>query len=441
VFFRLHPRARLGYRKRVDGNPDLVREIRREIDASGGRITFVRFMELALYHSRFGYYTADKPEAHEAARPAVAPYQQPDEIDAVGRAGPAHRPRIGKKGDFFTSVSVGPLFGKLLAKQFLNFREELGNPAEFEVVEFGGHRGQLRADVLAAAPDLRYRIIETGDSLPDSIVGCVFSNEFLDALPVHVVQVKDGAWQEVYVRTASPSPEPSPPRGEGPATTGERSRNHQPPPSPLRGEDQEPVLGLPKDERATNESPLPSGGEDKGEGASLEEVLGPLSTPRLADFLSDLPVQYMEGYRTEVNLHAMDWLADVSGRLKHGWIVTIDYGYERPEYFAPHHRDGTLLCYHQHTKSANPFAHVGEQDITAHVEFTSLIEYCKKLGLEPILFTDQSHYLLQIGESEIAEIVERTAGQPSKERSAIQQLLHPEMMGRTFQVLVQRKAV
>jgi SAM-dependent MidA family methyltransferase len=77
--------------------------------------------------------------------------------------------------------------------------------------------------------------------------------------------------------------------------------------------------------------------------------------------------------------------------------------------------------------------------MTAHVEFTSLIEHGKKLGLEPILFTDQSHYLLQIGEAEIAEIVERTAGQPSKERAAIQQLLHPEMMGRTFQVLVQRK--
>jgi SAM-dependent MidA family methyltransferase len=344
VFFRLHPRARLGYRKPVDGtgNADLVREIRREIDASGGRITFERFMELALYHPQFGYYTSS-------------------------------REKIGKRGDYFTSVSVGPLFGKLLAKQFLSFRRELGNPAEFEVVEFGGHRGQLRADVLATAPDLWYRIIEAGNPIPDSIVGCVFSNEFLDALPVHVVQVKDGVWQEIYVT------------------------------------------------------------------AGFEESLRPLSTPRLADLLGDLPVQYMEGYRTEVNLRALDWLSDVAKRLKRGWIVTIDYGHERPEYFAPHHRDGTLLCYHQHTRCANPYAHVGEQDITAHVEFTSFIEHGKKLGFEPVLFTDQLHYLLQIGESEIGEIVERTAGQPSKERAAIHQLMHPEMMGRTFKVLVQRR--
>jgi SAM-dependent MidA family methyltransferase len=367
AFFRFHPRQPLGYRCRVDDHPELLREIRREIEARGGRITFERFTELALYHPQHGYYTNPKSFPTE---------------------------RIGKKGDYFTSVSVGPLFGKLLAKQFLKFREELGNPAEFEVVEFGGHRGQLRADVLAAAPDLRYRIIEADDPLPDSIVGCVFSNEFLDALPVHLVQVKDGTWQEVYVQTTSPLPESSSPRGEG------------------RGK----------------ELPL------------FEEVLGPLSTPRLAEYLCDLPVQHMEGYRTEANLRALDWLADVARRLTRGWIVTIDYGYERHEYFAPHHRDGTLLCYHRHTKSANPYANVGEQDITAHVEFTSLIEHGKKLGLEPVLFTDQSHFLMQIGESEISEIVERTAGQPSKERAAIHQLIHPEVMGRAFKVLVQKKA-
>lgn len=332
------------YADTVTGNPALIQEIRADIARNGGRITFERFMELALYDPQHGYYTTG-------------------------------RERIGKQGDYFTSVSVGPLFGKLLAKQFLQFRAELGNPREFEVVEFGGRAGQLRDDVLAAAPDLRYRVVEVGDSLPDSIVGCVFSNEFFDALPVHRVKADGGQWREIY-------------------TTGD-----------------------------------------------FAEVVGDLSTPALAESLRDLPVHLMEGYRAEINLRTLDWLEDIARRLKHGFVLTIDYGYERPEYFAPHHRDGTLLCYHRHTKSANPYEHIGEQDITAHVEFTSLIEHGKRLGLEPVLFTDQSHYLLQIGKSVIAEIASRTAGQLSKERAAIHQLIHPELMGRTFKVLVQRKKV
>lgn len=350
----------------MDGNAALIEAIRADIARSDGRITFARFMELALYHPEHGYYTTG-------------------------------RQRIGKAGDYFTSVSVGPLFGKLLAKQFVTWRDQLGNPAEFEVVEFGGHRGQLREDVSAAAPALHYRVVEVGDALPNSIVGVVFSNEFLDALPVHRVKVEKGVWQELYVKVER------------------ASRPFADTQTELNG----------RDARSTD----------------FTETLGPLSSLRLAEHLRDLPVQYMEGYQTEVNLRALDWMEDIAHRLKRGFVLTIDYGYERPEYLAPHHRDGTLLCYHRHSKSANPFANVGEQDITAHVEFTSLIEHGKKHGLEPVLFTDQSHFLLQIGESEIAEIATRTAGQLSKERAAIHQLIHPEMMGRAFKVLVQRTKV
>jgi len=322
-------------------------------------------MELALYHPQHGYYTSD-------------------------------RQRVGKAGDYFTSVSVGPLLGKLLARQLLQWRDELNAPTEFETVEFGGHRGQLRDDVLAAAPDLRYRIVEVGDPLPDSIVGCVFSNEFLDALPAHRVKVQGGEWKEVCVKVRSLE-------GHAPSWP--------------------PTVTV-----ATEVDP-----------PQFTETLGPLSSPRLADFLGGLPVHLMEGYTTEVNLRALDWLGDIAHRLKRGYVLTIDYGYERNDYFAPHHRDGTLLCYHRHSQSANPYEHIGDQDITAHVEFTSLIEHGKRLGLEPILFTDQSHFLLQIGEPEIAEIATRTAGQLSQERAAVHQLIHPELMGRTFKVLVQRK--
>jgi SAM-dependent MidA family methyltransferase len=174
---------------------------------------------------------------------------------------------------------------------------------------------------------------------------------------------------------------------------------------------------------------------------NLTETLGQLSKGRIADHLRDLTVRLMEGYTTEVNLRALDWLEDVASRLERGFVLTIDYGHEREDYFSPQHSRGTLLCYHRHTKNDNPYQHIGEQDITAHVEFTSFIEHGKQFGLEPVLFTDQSHYFLQIGLPVIAEIVERTAGQLSKERQSIHQLIHPELMGRTFKVLVQKKGI
>lgn len=302
------------YPDRVTGHPALIEEIRREITQTGGRITFARFMELALYHPQYGYY----------------------------RCGLS---RIGKAGDYFTSVSVGPLFGRILARQFQQWKVD-------EVVEVGGHRGQLRQDVLAAAPELTYRVIEAGEQLPERMTGCVFSNELLDAMPVHRVCGD----REVYV-------------------TGD-----------------------------------------------FEEVLGPLSDSRLPR----LP----EGYRSEFNLRALDWLGEIAQRLARGYVLTIDYGFERAEYFAPHHKDGHLQCYHRHTKSSNPYEYIGEQDITAHVEFTSLIEHGKTLGLEPILFTTQERYLMKVGESEITQTLERNAAH---------QLLH-STMGRAFRVLVQRKA-
>lgn len=297
----------------MTGNPQLIDAIRADIARAGGGITFERYMELALYHPQHGYYTS-------------------------GNA------RIGKAGDFFTSVSVGPLFGRILARQFSRWDVD-------EVIEFGGHRGQLRDDVLAAAPDLRYRVVEVGDHLPDKITGCVFSNEFLDALPVHRVCGD----REVYV-------------------TGD-----------------------------------------------FAEEFGPLSDPRLPR----LP----DGYRSEFNLRALDWLDDIARRLKRGYVLTIDYGFEREEYFAPHHKDGHLQCYRQHTKSTNPYEHIGEQDITAHVEFTSLIEHGKELGLETVLFTTQERYLMKIGEAEILQ---------TPDRNAAHQLLH-STMGHAFKVLVQRK--
>ena len=290
------------YPARVTGNPALIEAIRAEIDRADGRITFARYMELALYHPQHGYYTSGKE-------------------------------RIGRQGDYFTSVSVGPLFGRILARQFREWGVK-------EVIEVGGHRGQLRQDI-----GLDYRIVEIGEPLPERINGCVFSNELLDAFPVHRV-VGD---REVYVN------------------------------------------------------------------ADFCEELGPLSDSRL----SRLP----EGYRSEFNLRALDWLTDMAKRLT-GYLLTIDYGFERAEYFAPHHKDGHLQCYRQHTKSGNPYEYIGEQDITSHVDFSPLMEHP---DFETISFTTQQRYLVKTGGEELASDIR-----------AAHQLLH-STMGNAFKVLVQRK--
>ncbi len=373
----------------MSDNPALIEAIRREITQNGGPITFARYMDLVLYHPQHGYYTSG-------------------------------RTRIGKEGDYFTSVSVGPLFGKILARQFRQFREKLGNPPDFQVIECGAHRGQLRQDILAAAPELPYRAIEVADPLPDKITGVIFSNELLDALPVHRVCVSKGQWQEIYVETAPTSPSDNPPHPSNPRTTS----TSPPLPSPS------PSDNPPHPCNPWITSPPP-----------FRETLAPLSTPRLTEALQDLPVHLMEGYRTEINLRALDWQADIAQRLQRGYLLTIDYGYLHEEYFAPHHREGTLLCYHRHTKNDNPYLNIGHQDITTHVNFSSLIDQGENLGLETVQYTDQSHYLLEIGRPDITEIVERTAGEFSKERNAIHQLLHPELMGRTFKVLVQQKGL
>jgi len=326
-------------------HPELIAEIRSAIARAGGRITFAQFMEMALYHPRFGYYRSDKL-------------------------------RVGKSGDFFTSVSVGPLFGRILARCFQRLRAESGTPDEFAIWEFGGRDGKLRGDVINAAPELAYQIIEAGEPWPAAMSGCVFSNELLDALPVHRLQVRGGEWREIYVV--------------------------------IHGEE-------------------------------VTEEFGPLSDPRLTERLKDLPCEQMEGYRTEINLRALEWLEQVTVRLTCGWVLTFDYGFERADYFAPHRRDGHLQCYFQHARHANPFVHIGKQDLTAHVDFTALMECGRALGMETARFCEQGRFLLDEGAEVIREIVERDAGVFSGERNAIRQLIHPAHMGHTFKALLQRK--
>lgn len=358
--------------------------------APNQRISFVKFMDLALYHPQWGYY------CNRAAQ-------------------------MGRRGDFVTAVHLGADFGELLATQLLECWQILEFPQPFTLLEMGAGQGLLAQQILdyiqRIAPDcyaaLQYGIVErsatlkliqqqrltphpvtwlTWDEIPaDSIVGCCFSNELVDAFPVHLVEVQSGQLSEVYV-TAAPQPE-----------------------------------------------------------AILAEVLGEPSTPELAQYFQDLQLEmtaYESGYRTEVNLAARGWMELVCDRIHRGYLITIDYGYPAHRYYSPSRRQGTLQCYSQHAHHSDPYYKIGQQDITAHVNFTALEQWGSALGLDKIGFIEQGLFLMSLGLGErIAALSDETGIDSSldlqkrlQRRQFLHSLIDPAGMG-NFGVLIQGKGL
>jgi SAM-dependent MidA family methyltransferase len=348
----------------------LLNEIQQQPDR---RITFATYMEMVLYAPEVGYYA-----------------RTPD--------------RIGSRGDFFTSPHLGVDFGEMLAIQLAEMWELLGRPHPFTVVEMGAGQGLLAKDILnywqQQYPELLadYVIVETSaamrrcqqqvlvnqpvrwlewtDLSPESITGCLFSNELIDALPVHQVVVKDGGLQEIYVAVDNDN--------------------------------------------------------------QFQEVLGTPSTPQLLEYFeqAEIPIlSYADGYRTEVNLAAIDWLQTVGSKLNKGYLLSIDYGYTSQRYYNPQRSQGTLQCYYQHRYHSNPYLHIGQQDLTAHVDFTSLIRQGNLLGLQELGFTKQGMFLMALG------LADRIAEPGTLERrQALHQLIDPIGLG-GFGVLLQGKNV
>ena len=350
------------------------------------RITFAEYMGLVLYHPQYGYYSSSIEE-------------------------------IGTQGDFFTSSSLGEDFGQLLAIQLWEMWQIMARPAPFTIVEMGGGNGQTAYDILSYLQTvdssftkiIEYILVEesprltiqqqkvlnslkketniswkTWQEIPDNhIVGCCFSNELVDAFPVNLITVRDGKLQEVYVNN-----------NEG----------------------------------------------------NLSETYGDISTPKLQDYFDlvaiTLPNQdYPEGYRTEVNLAALDWLSTVSRKLQKGYLITIDYGYPATKYYHPQRYQGTLQCYYQHRHHHNPYVNLGYQDITAHADFTALEKQGELCGLEQIGFTQQGMFLMSLGLGD--RLNELSSGkyniqQVFRRRDALHQLIDPTGLG-GFGVLIQGK--
>jgi SAM-dependent MidA family methyltransferase len=385
--------------------------IRAEI-AREGPITFARFMALVLYHPTYGYYSG---------------------------GGTAREP-IGWSGDYFTSGDVHPLWGWCLARQLHELWQGTGRPTPFYVVEPGGGRGLLARDVWASALErgdawaaaLRYVLVEplgTASPLgvargahlrealvalgaPDhavrwagslaevsstAITGCIVANELVDALPVHVVESRAGALTEMYV-------------------------------------DAEPTR--------------------------LVEQPGPLSRPELANYLDHYGVRwrtYPEGWRAEICLEAADWMRAAGSLLGRGCVLLIDYGDRARGLYTANRRRGTLMAYVQHQLGEQPLARPGEQDLTAHVNFSALIEAGRSAGLRLAGLTTQREFLLRLGITQEAEIraaalypyadSERHTDRGQRDhlrraalRNAVATLLRPEGLG-GFRVLLMQRGI
>jgi SAM-dependent MidA family methyltransferase len=365
-------------------------------------------MDLALYHPEFGYYA-------RAAR------------------------RSGRAGDFFTSVDVGPLFGELLAIQIAEMAGLLASASSapsasssgFDLVEAGAGSGRLAADVLSALrrsdPDLFQRVrlslveasptaraaqaetlrgvfdrpFASAEEAPDGIEGVVFANELLDAFPVHQVVMREDGLREVYVE----------------AGRADLSRAD--------------LLGPPS--------------------LRLQIREGPLSTPSLAEYLDRLHVELEPGWRAEINLRAVEWVRGIARRLRRGFVVLLDYGHEAHDLYSASHSAGTLTTFTRHMNPQDDsvpawLEHPGDQDITAHVDFTSVRAAAEAEGLTTIGFLDQTYFILGLigaqGRPTLSGSAADAGRTPAfRERLALKTLLMPGGLGSTMKVLVFSKGV
>jgi SAM-dependent MidA family methyltransferase len=157
-----------------------------------------------------------------------------------------------------------------------------------------------------------------------------------------------------------------------------------------------------------------------------------------------MEIKLEEGQKAEVNLNALDWMENVGRCLKKGFVVTIDYGYLAKELYAPYRREGTLLCYHHHRVFEDPYERLGEQDITAHVNFTSLIQKGEEVGLRFTGLVPQYQFLIALGLFQEMECRSREMSEIDglKLRLSLKHLIEPNAgMGEVFKVLIQHKGI
>lgn len=371
------------------GNSLLIEALRADIAARGGRITFARFMDLALYHPEWGYY-------HAAQR------------------------RPGRPGDFLTAPEAHPFFGITLARQVADCWGRLGQPAQFTVREYGPGIGGLAWDIIGGLqrenPNclaaLSYELVERnsqrvaealaafrdeglGDVVcavaPDAITtlppitGVILANEVADAFPVHRLIWHAGALREGWVTW---------------------------------------------------------------DGTGFAEEIANLSPEALetdpAGMLEAHGITLHEGDRIEISPAAIGWFAEAASRLARGYAIVIDYGYPAAQLYQAHRLEGTVRAYRAHTVSDDPFAHIGEQDLTAHVDFAALRAAGEAAGLTFAGQTTQAAFLtsLDMGNLMVAlgQDPETTMEEYLAAQAAVLRLIDPGSLGRFGVLLMARNA-
>ncbi len=310
---------------------------------------------------------------------------------------------IGKAGDFYTSPHLHSIFGAMVGKQLEEMWEILGSPADFCVIEVGAGTGYLCKDIqdylekksfiplsyiiVEPSPFIKAKQIRVLESYTEKVKwvrslkeleiirGCVLSNELLDAFPVHIIEMEDKL-QEIYVDV---------------------------------------------------------------EDDILFELKGNLSTGAIVDYINEFSIKLTKGYRTEVNLRVRDWLKSIYGVLGEGFVLTVDYGYPAQDYYSNDRNRGTLLCYHHHQVEENPYKYIGEQDITAHVNFSSVKKWGEDLGLKTLGFCQQGTFLVSLGIDEVINEFYKDSPDYLYEVAKIKRLILPGTMGETHKVMIQYK--
>ncbi|WP_297209378.1 MULTISPECIES: class I SAM-dependent methyltransferase [Thermodesulfovibrio] len=340
---------------------------------TNGAIPFDEFMRIALYEPEFGYYMRKEM-------------------------------KIGREGDFFTASHLGKVFGIILSKAITKFWQNLGSPEEFSVTEVGPGMGYLAEDILEEFEkegiflnwDFTYNLVEINEKLTElqrqrlknykyhvkwyssieslaALQGIVICNEIFDALPVRIFEVKRGEALEVYLDI-----------------------------------------------------------NQKGE---LIEILLP-ARRETVDYLIEFAPHVLEldSYRSEVNLEMKEFIEKISFALKKGNVLIFDYGFDSEEYYSPQRTKGTLLCYYKHSINENPYLHIGQQDITAHINFSALKKWSKEAGFTLEDCTWQSKFLVSMCDEALLERL-RQEGLIDK----FKRLVLPQGMGETHRVLVLSK--